>query len=318
MISRRALMTRLALVTVGGAAVWSVRDRLPWPPLDVAFAGGRETPWLPLPAGGGLIQVMAAVAGAPVRAVVDSGAQFSAIDAGLAQRLGLPRTLAAPLLAYGVSGRPQVTHTVSAPLSLPGLSIAALRPAALQLADIAFVTGRDFQLLIGRDVLSQLVVEADFPRARARFLPPQRYRPPPDAIPIPLNRRGAGPTASVQVEGGRPVEALVDTGATGILSLSEAAAQAAGVLAPGRPVAESRSVSLGGVSAVRTTLARSVQVGRLKLRDVPVQVYAPAAHAPAVSGLLGAGLLQPFRMALDLGAGRLWLVPPSPLIISRN
>ncbi|HET6971031.1 MAG TPA: hypothetical protein VFH92_07900, partial [Phenylobacterium sp.] len=75
---------------------------------------------------------------------------------------------------------------------------------------------------------------------------------------------------------------------------------------------------LGGLSSVRTTPARTVRVGRLLLRDVEVQIYRPADHAPAVSGLLGAGLLQPFRMALDLGGGRLWLVPPSPLIVPRN
>jgi predicted aspartyl protease len=315
--SRRALLARLALVAAGGSAVWAVRDRLPWPPLQVGFAGDRETPWLPLPAHGGLIEIAVVVAGAPVRAVVDSGAQFSAIDAGLAERLSLPRTVAAPLLAYGVSGRPRMTHTVTAPLSLPGLAIPALRPAALPLADIAQVTGRDFQLLIGRDVLSRLVVEADFPRARARFLPARRYRPPPDAIAIPLGRKGGGPTASVQVDGGPALEALVDTGATGVLSLSEAAARAAGVLAPGRPVIETRSVSLGGLSAVRTVPARTVRVGRLLLRDVAVEVYRPADHAPAVSGLLGAGLLQAFRMALDLGGERLWLVPP-PLVVLRN
>jgi predicted aspartyl protease len=317
-ISRRALVFRLAAVAAGGATVWAFRDRLPWPPLELAFAGGRETPWLPLPDRGGLIEIPVSVAGAPVRAVVDSGAQFSAIDAGLARRLGLARTLAAPLIAYGVSGRPQISHTVTAPLALPGLSIPALRPAVLPLADIAFVTGRDFQLLIGRDVLSRLVVEADFPRGRARFLPPPRYHAPPDAVAIPLAHKGGGPTASVQIEGAAPLEVLLDTGATGILSLSEAAARAAGVLSPGRPVSETRSVSLGGLSSVRTTLARTVRVGRVMLRDVPVQVYRPADHAPAVSGLLGAGLLQPFRMALDLGGGQLWLVPPSPLIVHRN
>ncbi|MBW8813005.1 MAG: aspartyl protease family protein [Caulobacterales bacterium] len=318
MISRRVLLSRLAAVAAGGATVWAFRDRLPWPPLEVAFEGGRETPWLPLAQGGGLIEIPVTVAGAPIRAVVDSGAQFSAIDAGLAQRLGLPRTVAAPLLAYGVSGRPQMSHTVTAPLALPGLAIPALRPAALQLADIAFVSGRDFQLLIGRDVLSRLVIEADFPRRRARFLPRPRYHPPPDAVAIPLARKRGGPTAAVQVEAAPPLEVLVDTGATGILSLSEAAARAAGVLAPGRPVSEARSVSLGGLSSVRTTQARTVRVGRLMLRDVEVQVYRPADHAPAVSGLLGAGLLQPFRMALDLSGDRLWLTLPSPLIVPRN
>lgn len=318
MTTRRAFLFRLGFVAAGGAAAWAVRDRLPWPPLEVAFGPEGQTPWLALGGGGGLIDIPAVVAGRPVRAVVDSGAQFSAIDAGLAARLDLPRTLAAPLLAYGVSGRAQVTHTVTAPLTLPGLHIPALRPAALRIADLAQVSGRDFELLIGRDVLSRLVLEADFPGARARFLQPGRYRPLPDAIAVPLLRRGGAPMVQVEIEAGKAVEALLDTGATGILSLSEAAAREAGVLAPGRIVSEGRSVSLGGLSNIRTVEARTVRVGRLLLRETPVQIYAPAAQAPKVSGLVGSGLLQPFRIALDLAGDRLWLTPPPLKVETRN
>ena len=53
MTSRRAFL-RTALLATGGAALWLVRDRLPWPPLEAQFADGRGTPWLPLTGRGGL------------------------------------------------------------------------------------------------------------------------------------------------------------------------------------------------------------------------------------------------------------------------
>lgn len=311
MIGRRSLLVGLAAAAGG---LFLVRDRLPWPPLAVRFANGRDTPWLPIPPGG-LIEIEVSVNGRPLHAVVDSGAQFSAIDRTLAQRLGLPRTLAAPLVAYGVSGGPTLTHTVRLDLAVPGLAVPGLRAAALDLAPIAQVTGRMFQLLIGRDVLSRLVVEADFPMRRTRFLAADAYRPPPDARTVALDATSGGPMVTIQVEAAPPLRVLVDTGAAGVLALSETAAQQAGLLAPGRPVSPAHSVTLGGLSLDRRVTARTVAIGGLVLRDVDVQVYRPAANAPAPSGLLGAGLFSRYRMALDLGADRLHLVPPSLMIV---
>lgn len=313
MISRRALIPRLALLAAGGAALFAVRDRLPWPAVDVRFANGRDTPWQRLPVGSGLIQIPVSVSGTPVRAVVDSGAQFSAIDRGLAERLGFPRTLAAPIMAYGVSGKPSLTHTVTFDLALPGLSIPRLRAAALDLQALSVATGRDFQLLIGRDVLRRLVVEADFPTDRARFLTRETYHPPRDALVIPLHSRAGAPVASIQIEAAKPIEVLVDTGASGHLALSEQVARETGLLS--RPMTTAHSVSLGGLSLDRRVVADRVTIGPLSLRDVGVQIYTPAANAPIPGGLMGAGIFRQFRMALDLGGDRLFLTRSGLMIV---
>ena len=313
--TRRRFLTRLGLLGAAAGAVFMVRDRLPWPPLEPRFANGRDTPWLRLPEQGGLIDIPVTVNGAPVRAVVDSGAQFSAIDRGLAQRLDLPRTLAAPILAYGVSGGPSLTHTVRLDLQVPGLHVPRLRAAALDLAAISQATGRDFQLLIGRDVLRELVVEADFPRNRARFLARAAHRPPRDAIVIPLDLKGDAPMAPVEIEGRPPFDVLVDTGASGVLALSAKAAQDAGLLAPGRGVSSAHSVSLGGLSLDRMVTASTLRVGGLTLHRADVQIYTPAANAPAPSGLLGSGFFRQYRLALDLAGRKLFLVRPGLIIV---
>jgi len=179
----------------------------------------------------------------------------------------------------------------------------------LDLAGMAAVSGRDFQLLIGRDVLRRLVLEADFPLRRARFLAPGVFRPAHDSIAIPLKVEGGAPLARVQIEATVPVDLLIDTGATGDLALSDAAARRAGLTAPGRLVRQGHSISLSGLNPARTAIAATVRLGELSLRNIDVQIYAPAASAPGPVGLVGAGLLRPFRIALDLNGGRLWLTP---------
>jgi predicted aspartyl protease len=158
------------------------------------------------------------------------------------------------------------------------------------------------------------VLEADFPLGRARLIAPGAYRPPHDAMAVPLS--AGAPRASVRIEAARPIDLLIDTGATGFLALSEAAARDAGLTAPGRRTSQSLSVSLSGLNPETVAHAHTVALGPLKLHDVPVQVYAPAANVPSPSGLVGTGLLRQFRLALDLANRRLYLIPPPLMVVA--
>ena len=316
MISRRALVSRLPLIAVAGFGLFLVKDRLPWPPAALSFARGTATGWIPLASQGDLIEIDGHLAGVPVRIVVDSGAQYSAVDRGLAERLKLPQT-AIPLVAYGVSGKSEFTYMARLDLALSGLEIHGLRAAALRLDRLRAATGRSFSLLLGRDVLKRLVLEADLPRRRIRFRRPTDAPPPPHAIVAPLTLgRGGAPELTVLVEGA-PVTATIDTGATGVLALSVASARRAGLLAPGRESIDAQSVSLGGVGFDRIVRVATLQSAGVTVRDAPVQIYAQEAVGPAPSGLLGVGFLKRFHVTLDLPARRLVLAPPSLMLVPR-
>lgn len=315
MISRRALLANIPLLIAGGAAVWFIRDRIPWPPPRVSFHEGKRTPWIRMPARGGLIDVPGRIGGIDIRVVVDSGAQFSAIDKGLAERLGLTRSLALPILAYGVSGPPHLTHSVKVDLALPGVSVAGLRPVALDLAGLSQITGRGFSLLLGRDVLRELVVDIDFPLSRVAFHPRRGYSPPADARAAALKLVGGAPMIPVRIEDAPPIDVLVDTGATGLLAVSAQTAETAGLLAPGREVRAAQSVSLGGQTVDRLVTVRRVEVAGVSVNGAMVQVYAPSARAVVAPGLLGTGFLRRFRVALDLGGGQLFLARATPLLV---
>jgi len=298
---------------VAGFAI--VRRELSWPTPRVSFAHDGWSGWLELPEKGGLIAFAAQVGGAPVQAVLDSGAQYSAIDAGLAASLALRAATPLPMVAFGVSGAPSLARAVSLNVDLGAFALKGLRAATLDLHPLTSLTRQPFSLLLGRDVLRAIVLEADFPGGRAAIFAPDRWTPPADAAAAPARLKGAGLLVPVRIEDAPPVEMLLDTGATGALALSEATARAAGLL-DGRPMRRSPAVTLGGVSEDGLVTARRVEFGGHVVRDVEIQVYRPAPHAPAPSGLVGLGVLGRFHLALDLPGARVFLIgpekPPAP------
>ena len=308
--TRRVLLRQAALVGIGLSAAWWLRERYLFRQPDVSFAdGGGDTGWLPLPDAAGLVELPARVRGIPIRVVVDSGAQFSAIDRRLALRLGLADS-PIPLLAFGVSGQPSLTHTVALDLTIGPMQLKGVRAATLELLTLSGVIRRPFAMLIGRDVLRALTVDIDWPNARMRFVRPEAFAPVAGAAAAEVRSQGGALMAAVRIEGAPPVELMVDTGATSDIALSDKAARALGLL-DGRPVTSGRSVSLGGLSQDRVVRAAQVEFAGRTLRDVEVQVFTPTAPAPLPAGLLGIGILSRYRTALDVAGGRLWLNSPT-------
>lgn len=312
--SRRALLRHLTLLGAGLGVAWWVRERYLYPTPAVSFEGGvAETGWLPLPSPAGLVELTAHVGRIPIRVVVDSGAQFSAIDRRLAERLGLKKA-PIPLIAFGVSGDPSLTHTVGLDLAIGPLRLQGLRAAALDLLTLSGAIRRPFAMLIGRDVLRALTLDVDWPNARARLVQPAAFRPPAGARVAPTRKTGGALMAPVAIEGAAPVELMVDTGATSEIALSQKTAKTLGLL-DGRHVTTGRSISLGGVTEDLVLRAAKVEFAGRALQDVEVQVFEPAARGPLPAGLLGVGILRRYRAAMDLDKGALWLAAPAAMPI---
>lgn len=302
-------MRRLAILGAGGVGFLVVRQQLAWPTPEVSLAEGRWSGWMPTPAAGGLIALPARIGTAQVQAVVDSGAQYSAIDAGLAERLRLPAATPLPMVAFGVSGGPSVTRAVRLDAALGRVGIRGLRAATLDLHPLSGLTRQPFSLLLGRDFLRAVVVQADLPQRRVAFFTPHDWTPPADARAVAVRLESGGPMVPVRIEDAPPIEVMVDTGATGALALSEASARTAGLL-DGRPMRIGQSVTLGGVSQDGMVRARRLEFAGHRLHDLDVQIFRPAENAPVPDGLLGLGVLERFHVALDLPGARLFLIGP--------
>jgi predicted aspartyl protease len=307
LISRRSLLSQAGLIAAVGAAAWWARDHVLWPAPRLALApGAAGSGWLAFQlAEQGVPIVDVRIAGQPFRALVDSGAQSSVIDRGLAMRLGLPTAIAGPVIvAYGVSGGPQLGRAATLDVGLGALTLQGLRAALFDLSGIATASGRLFSLILGQDVLRTLVGDFDFPGQRLAFQPAATYALPTGARPVPAELKGRELRVPVTVEGA-PLQVVVDTGASAHLSLSTETAEAAGLF-DGRPTGWVPSVTFGGSGADRLVTVREFAFAGRTWRDIPVHVFDPSGGR-VPSGLLGVGALEDDRVVVDLAAGRLHL-----------
>jgi predicted aspartyl protease len=305
--TRRSFLTSLAGLTVLGGGAVLVRDRLLWPKPPVAFSDGETSGWLPFVSREETaVIVPAEVQGVRVNALVDSGAQFSVIDRSFAERLHLPASFAPPLLAYGVGGAPQVGKGATLDVLAGGLSLKGLKAAMLELGPIAQASGLATPLILGQDLLNEVVADIDFPRRRIRFQAQEGFVVPAEAVEAPSRRKGRALFVQVRAEDA-VFEVMLDTGASFALGLTTATAQAEGLL-EGRRMTPSRSIVLGGVAAGGVVTLGRVDFGGETLRNVPVHIFEAQPLPGFPAGLLGVGALRSFRTILDHGRGRLLLI----------
>jgi predicted aspartyl protease len=308
LIRRRSFLAQLGLLAAGGAPAWWFRDKVLWPEPETRFPAEGTTGWLPmLDPRQGVVVLEARLAGRTVRALLDSGAQSSVVDRGLVERLALPVMAIAPVVvAFGVSGGPQIGRGASLDLELGGLKVQGLRAAVLDLAPISSAARRPFDVILGQDLLHHVMVDLDFPNARLAFAAPEGASPPEGARLLPVRLQGRELMTAVAVEG-VSIEVVLDTGASGALALSDETAEAAGLL-DGRPVGRAPSLTFGGLSFDRVVRARTVEFADEVYRDVAVHVFTSAQGAPRPAGLLGVEALKRFRILIDAGRGRVHLL----------
>ena len=187
----RRLFLRLGLGTAAvGGAFW-LRDHVLWAPPKATFDTSGTTGWLPWAVHGTAVPtVRATIGGRQVNALVDSGAQYSVIDRALYAALGAPRGFDLPLVAYGVSGAPQMGKGAVLDLSVGSLRLTGLRVGILALGPLAGTEGLNTPLVLGQDVLGRLRFGVDADRRRLVFTAPGADRLPPDVSPVPVTRRG--------------------------------------------------------------------------------------------------------------------------------
>ena len=307
-MNRRSLLIRAgaAAAAVGGG-LW-LKDHVLWRRPSVTFGADGTSGWLEFVAPRTLLPtVPVRLAGRELTALVDSGAQYSVIDRRLVAELGLDRFFDMPLIAYGVDGRAQMGRGVTLDLTVGAARIERLRAGILDLGPLSEEEGLGTPLILGQDLLMQAALEMDLRRRRLRLISEAQMGRSPAYRAMSVRRSGSALIAEVVVEGVR-VEAVVDTGSSALLALSEGAAQSTGLL-DGRPEQEGSSIVLGGVARARLIEARTVGLGDEMWRDVTVAVYADRALPNYPDALLGMEAFAGRDIILNLGDGQLHLAP---------
>ncbi|HYG27179.1 MAG TPA: aspartyl protease family protein [Caulobacteraceae bacterium] len=308
MISRRGLLANLVLLGAGGAAVWYFRDRILWAEPQPKFEVGGSSGWLPFATTREPLPTMkATINGREVEALLDSGAQYSVIDKALADELALPSTFA-PIVAVGVGGQPQMGRGATAEVTVGALTFQGLKTGVLELGPIASPKGLGTPLILGQDVLRQVVADIDFPNRRLMLASADEHQLPAGAQPAPVFSRGRALAAQIFI-GSTQVEAVIDTGASVVLALSREIAESAGLLTGQKPRV-GQSVVLGGAMAGEIVRAEAIAFAGQVFTDVDVMLYQAQKLPGFPRALIGVGALRRFRAILDHAAGEMHLVRP--------
>ena len=307
-MKRRQFLIR-AVVVAGavGGGFW-LKDNVLWPAPRARFQAlpqwvDLDSKRLPVPV------VKARLGGRTVNALIDSGAQYSVVDSRLAASLAQEgigtRRFDIPMLAYGIGGQAQVGKGVRLPLSIAGVDTDWIQLAILDLGPLASADGMDIGLIIGRDLMRQMVVELDLRRHRMRLSDPADWQAAPNLHPIPVRMSGDALAMDVTFETERVV-AVLDTGASSEFALSLPVATAAGLM-QGRPQTTGRSMVLGGMTDAVRVEVRFIRFGGEELEFVEVPVFAASALPNYPDALLGIEAFAGRELAIDLGRESFYL-----------
>lgn len=268
-------------------------------------------PWTPLLADPDAVIVAGTLLGERVRILIDTGSAATAVDAALAQRLGLK-----PAGSRSVRGDiGSVTLGAGGDLAFE-VGGAKLATDRYLVTDFRAIFGADPgapNLIIGVDALKDDVLEIDFPARRLAIWPRAGFQPGSGHERFAVARSARGQLSiPVAFEGKAPVPAALDLGSSNPLTVSPALAEALGLL-QARQVSSAATVGIDGISISRTVSVATLQVGRGELKDVPCEVLAKT-DSSLVPAKLGLPVLERFDFALDVTGETLWLRPAARLV----
>ena len=300
---RTFLLRAVGAAAVVGGAYW-LKDQVLWPAPKLAF-GAEGSGWLDFAVRNTTVPtVEIELGGRKVTALLDTGAQYSVIDRGLVDELGLGDRFDLPLIAYGVGGEPQTGKGVSLDIRIGALDVPRLRAAILDLGPLASAEGLGAQLVLGQDLFSACVMELDLKARRMRLSDPASFAPSSDMMEAEVRLKGTALTTEITLEGA-VVQAVVDTGFSGLIALSTSAATTAGLL-DGRDETSGTGIVLGGMAKARIVRAETLTFDNQLRRGVQVQVFEDSPLPNYPQALLGMEMFEGLKIALDLGRGRLF------------
>lgn len=243
------------------------------------------------------------VNGRPAEAWLDSGASATVLDAGFARELGV-QMLGGQVRAQGVAGRVPGVRLARVGLQVGDLALPGRGVAVMDLAAVSRVVQRPVQVILGRDIFDNAVVDIDFTAREITFLPRAGFRPPP-APALPLTSSGDLRSFPIAI-GGIDTAAILDLGNAGALLVDRDFADARGLLR-GRRTSTQLAVGADGPRESAILSLDDVKVGGLSFAGVPTTATSGlSSRAPANVGL---AILSRFHLTVDFAGDRLWMQP---------
>lgn len=282
------------------------------PVLTPAAIDAPPIDWLPLELHRSVYPfVSGTVNGVATTMLIDSGAERTAIDASLAQELGLEN--GGVVRARGISGATDAWIARGVRLEVGSLRIEPEFVVVIDLAPVVERLGRPLPVVLGRELFARAIVELDYPRERVAFHDPERWPSADAARSITMFEASGGKYAvDARIEGRPSVRVQVDTGSGDTLTIFHDYASAERLLAGRARVSTRLAGGVGGSAVENEATLAELSLGAWSLRDVPALFEAEVRNAKAArdsSGRLGGRVLRRFRVTIDAPHQRMWLAP---------
>ena len=306
MIARIALILAISFVTLACAGCVGGGTREAVPELEVPFEFVRNQILVPVRIRGY----------GPYFCTVDTGANPSAIDARLANELGLPvREEAAP--AEGVGAAEVLVRQTEFDVALEGGRSSTISAVAMDLSTLSAAFGRRLHCVLGQSWLGTRVAQVDYPALRLRLSSssladpkgwvcvrtPMTFWMPDDLMPLVV----------VEVNG-TAIPVSLDTGSSGTLKLFPEGARAAGIPTSGDDLSRNSVVGARGSAEVKRVTFASLRFGPISVKDVKGSIGDKILDEPEGRlGNVGNGLLQFGVATLNFPARRISICAPRSL-----
>lgn len=238
--------------------------------------------------------------------LLDSGAGVTTMDRDYARQIGLKKGI--KITAQGTGGRQDAELVQDVTVEVGNLKLSGVTVAVIDLDAIEKAIGRPIPVILGREVFANSVVDLDFDKLLLTLSPAKNFPAPSGATEVKLKRDGTLHFLPISVDGQAPVEAALDLGNGGALSLSKEYHES--VPAIGKlPYAVGLSGGVGGLHETKRVTMPTVEIGGYTFNNVPTDLGSVAEGPYDKRANAGIQLFKQFHLTLDLGHDRLWLKP---------
>ncbi|MDO8380896.1 pepsin/retropepsin-like aspartic protease family protein [Phenylobacterium sp.] len=259
---------------------------------------------------GSRIYIPAKVQGIETHVLLDSGAEASVLDKAWAEKAGIKP--GAAVWASGTGGGEAAELAGGVDIDLGGVVLKNLTVALIDMGPIEKLIGRPIPVILGKEVMNELVVDLDFEGRTIAFHEPSGFRPPAGAVPVAASPSGGLRAVPVSIEGKPPVLMDFDIGNGSPLIVFSDYVARTGLLTDGRKVSKTLSGAVGGVRTRDVATVKAITFGGVTFHDVPATF--PGSDGSSVDsartlGNIGLPVLSRFHLYTDYAHDRLWLKP---------
>ena len=240
------------------------------------------------------------VNGVPTTAILDSGAEYTGLDAAFARKAGIAG--AGTLAAQGSGGDALVSVARGVEIRVGALELRDLTVAVLDLGGVSKQIGTPLTVILGKELFNDMVVEIDYPARRIAFHDPARWSYRGSGSHVPLTKDRGLRKVPVSVEGRAPITVGFDIGQGGALKLYRAYVEKEKLLEGRAPVSRQRGLGVGGATTDAVGSVSTLAFGGWTLTNVPATfVLDPAGSTDTTreQGNLGTEVFKRFRMIVD-------------------